>query len=875
MQLAASPHRQLTLFPRQKRRRVFSVEVWFFIVTSTVFLIQGSIGVWLHIPVQDVVNPSFQTRRSTQIHRNATSPASVVSSNPYAYAFIIGGIHETHQAYLGYFYNVLVAVRLLRRLGSKADFVCYLQLSNQSKLEEPPHLEWLHQMNISDVILPVPNDTSLASLMFSKFEALQLTQYRRVMYLDSDILPLSNLDYLFELSDPRDTDTPTLLQPNVIQASRGEPADGGLFIMEPRPGIHQRLQNVMSRQRQDFLQRQKESEDRVPPFDKKWGWGHDFIRAGDEWQAINRKGSIWTYQGARADQGLLHYFFKYELQQVSVIIGRRVENWIPKGDGTPQLATVYEDIFLPYSSTPLVQCSTELGDYQCQPPYRDFHHFAEWKPWQNPTGSNTSGKKWAKRSEVWSTLWFMELEALNEEVGLGLDIQNWNEEHLKESPLGYDPQRESSQDVYSEGATMMEIEVTANETAWADLLPSPTTTSPYAYAFIVGSVHENNTAYKGFLYNVLISVQLLQHFGSRADFVVYMQLSPTSQLSELPVDDIRFLSAMKIRVLALPKPQAESFTDLMFDKFRIFQLTQYRRVMYLDADMMPLTNLDYLFELSDPDEHSVPTPLLPNVMQASSGEPANGGLFMVRPFDGAWELIQKVIAQQQDDGKGLPYPNFHRGRGWGHTFRKKIKDNWHAATMNGTNWVFHGAHADQGLLYYFFRFVLQNCSHIVGRRVENWVSNVSNVDAPYIGSSHDGMLMEFSNRQPPIILSCPRCNSSLETEMEYTCYPPYRDFHHFVGRSKPWQNTFHEQWLKPAISSTEGKHLLTSNSKEVWFKELQKLNKRLGIGINFTEWNTCYLPRMKESPLGYLPLYRDNTNRIFENHSESYTRAEH
>jgi hypothetical protein len=294
--------------------------------------------------------------------------------------------------------------------------------------------------------------------------------------------------------------------------------------------------------------------------------------------------------------------------------------------------------------------------------------------------------------------------------------------------------------------------------------------------------------------------------------------------------------------------------------------------MYLDTDLLPLTNLDYLFELSDPEEVSVPTPLLPNLMQASSGEPANGGLFMVRPFDGAWKLIQSVIAQQQEDGKNLPYPNFHRGRGWGHRFRKKLKDNWHAATKNGTNWVFHGAHADQGLLYYFFRFVLKNCSHIVGRRVESWVSkgNGNDGDEPNIGKAYDNILMEFSSRQPRIILPFFRCNSSLETEMEYTCYPPYRDFYHFTGRSKRWQNDVQARWFQPVISSTERKSVQITNSKEVWFNELQKLNERLDMGINFTEWNTSYLPLMKDSPLGYLPLYRDKTKHIFQNYTESY-----
>jgi alpha-N-acetylglucosamine transferase len=36
--------------------------------------------------------------------------------------------------------------------------------------------------------------------MFTKFHVYSMTEYQRVLYLDSDILPMANLDYLFDLS---------------------------------------------------------------------------------------------------------------------------------------------------------------------------------------------------------------------------------------------------------------------------------------------------------------------------------------------------------------------------------------------------------------------------------------------------------------------------------------------------------------------------------------------------------------------------------------------------------------------------------------------------------------------------------------------------
>lgn len=381
----------------------------------------------------------------------------------------------------------------------------------------------------------------------------------------------------------------------------------------------------------------------------------------------------------------------------------------------------------------------------------------------------------------------------------------------------------------------------------------------YAYAFIIGSIHENRAAYKGFLYNVLLAVDLLRKMGSTADYVLFAQASPDSNLGSMPLEDQRLLDSLKIRCIWLPRPKKESFSDLMFDKFRVLRLVEYDRVLYMDADVLPISNLDYFFALSDPSDLNTPTILLPNVMQASSGEPANGGLFMIRPDENAWEQLQDVIAKQREDGKQLPYPNFHRGRGWGHKFRKKLKDNWHAASTNGTNWVFHGAHADQGLLYYFFRFVLQNASAIVGRRIENWVPG-ADAETPIIGIAYDDVLRNYSHTP---ILQDPECTIDVAKMPKYTCFPPYRDFIHFTGKSKPWQNRLHESWnLHEPVTNLV-------DSSRFWFAEIKRLHEEIDLKLDFDAWNTVHLPTMEESPLGYHPLYRDNTDRIFDG-NETY-----
>ena len=81
----------------------------------------------------------------------------------------------------------------------------------------------------------------------------------------------------------------------------------------------------------------------------------------------------------------------------------------------------------------------------------------------------------------------------------------------------------------------------------------------------------------------------------------------------------------------LETPRKESFAQLVYDKFLTFSMTDYKRVMFLDADTVPLTNLDYLFHLSDPDYMDAPTLLKLNLIFATNGEPCNTAMFIVEP----------------------------------------------------------------------------------------------------------------------------------------------------------------------------------------------------------------------------------------------------
>ena len=70
--------------------------------------------------------------------------------------------------------------------------------------------------------------------------------------------------------------------------------------------------------------------------------------------------------------------------------------------------------------------------------------------------------------------------------------------------------------------------------------------------------------------------------------------------------------------------------ELQMEKFRVLGLTDYDRVLYMDADIMARGSMDYLFDLS------MQGKLQENIVFAGKTEPANGGTFMLAPKSDSW-----------------------------------------------------------------------------------------------------------------------------------------------------------------------------------------------------------------------------------------------
>jgi hypothetical protein len=286
----------------------------------------------------------------------------------------------------------------------------------------------------------------------------------------------------------------------------------------------------------------------------------------------------------------------------------------------------------------------------------------------------------------------------------------------------------------------------------------------WAYAFLVGGCSDSRPEYRGFLYNVIAAAQRLKEFGSKAEVVLMIQMSVHTNETELPEYELGVLDAMGIRVHYVPKmadPVHEVFYGLVQEKFRILDLAEYSRVLFLDGDIMPLCDLDYLFELSEPE--SGEAVLKENVVLAWRKEAANAGFFMLKPDKDDFQLIQEVIRIKEEKALPMPFPHWDEVEGWGHKI--EAPDFWRSPDgLTGTNWTWHAVFADQGLLYHWTKYVKQSVSLIIHDEVENWSSR--NESAYLENTFKRGMLTNYT------------CEQSGLTKKP----SPYRDFVHFTGK---------------------------------------------------------------------------------------------
>jgi lipopolysaccharide biosynthesis glycosyltransferase len=440
----------------------------------------------------------------------------------------------------------------------------------------------------------------------------------------------------------------------------------------------------------------------------------------------------------------------------------------------------------------------------------------------------------------------------------------------------------------------------------------------WAYAFLVAGVDPDRpVTYRNYLNHVLIATYTLRQHHSKAAVVVIVQLSAKTNRTQLfPDDDVvttetdgqhgvgsttattfsRLLNELEIELYYAPRPIRDNFYSAQLAKFEILNLVQYTRVLYLDADVLPLCNLDYLFAASDPEDKGDnnnnknlsnqqqdqkiirPLPLKPNVVLSWFKEPAHGGFFLLEPSRAYYQAIKAIITRRELQALTLPYPHWDPIGGWGHVIRPE--DAWHglpawpsenAASVDttnypipvphatSTNWTFHGDFADQGLLYYYAKYYLQNVSIFFLDHVEQWGSRSPAMEMPTLESVDqiDTTLDNTNDDKPsasqyafrgclPHKMEHPGHYGSAMHPLLYN-HVPHRDFVHFSGDAKPW-----EEQAPPSLASSAALSLNeVQSSIDFWWYQYHHLIRAYNLTAQ-----SLPIDRNQRPNLGRYPTHR-------------------
>jgi hypothetical protein len=326
--------------------------------------------------------------------------------------------------------------------------------------------------------------------------------------------------------------------------------------------------------------------------------------------------------------------------------------------------------------------------------------------------------------------WFSLLKELNDKNRLGLDFEqeggplaplrglnstddtNETPSVSSSSSSAYEMryrQKSGPQRVYTRLIRDDDPNLSSNAAETSPVATSRDGSAMNAYSFLIGACDPDQPGkYRYFLYSVMVIVRILQSAGSTADFHVWIEMFHLSSHDRLPSEEERVLREMGVRVhyIGAKRPE-QSFYALQLQKFRIMGLVQYRHVMYLDSDIIPIVNLDCLFDWIDEGV------LKSNVGFVGNAEPMNGGSFILSPREGAVEQINELIHEKEHRPWNATF-------GWG---RVMTRPDRYLTSFIGpqSTWDFHGGDTDQGLLYYWTKYVEKDLSLILKNyTVEHW-----------------------------------------------------------------------------------------------------------------------------------------------------------
>ena len=219
------------------------------------------------------------------------------------YTFDVSGCDR--ESCLGYVLNALATAHALRRGRSRADILFVVHMAAGHDRLAGEQEGWLAAAGIRlrflDRTHRAGSIVNFGMATLNKFRILQATEYDRVLFVDADILPLCNMDYMFEESYKEDG----LLEDDVVMEGSVVPMTASMFLIKPRHGAFKVIM--------DLVREYRRTHNGAQYFDHVKGWGHEIVGEADRWEAngMRKDGYLWDYKAANSDQGLLHHWIKY------------------------------------------------------------------------------------------------------------------------------------------------------------------------------------------------------------------------------------------------------------------------------------------------------------------------------------------------------------------------------------------------------------------------------------------------------------------------------------------------------------------------------------------------------------------------------------
>lgn len=221
--------------------------------------------------------------------------------------------------------------------------------------------------------------------------------------------------------------------------------------------------------------------------------------------------------------------------------------------------------------------------------------------------------------------------------------------------------------------------IATNTGPWMEQRPFPHFENAYkrfAYVTVLGR-NPNQSQNQIYVDAVRVLVRSLRSRGTDADIVILMLYEDETIEASLQQENALIKHINPIEQSRNVEQFEQWFVDIALSKLRTLQLTQYKRVQFIDADIAIEQNLDQLFEYN------------PNVKLVSEGlgmdSPLRAGWFMIKPSDADFQAIERIVKRG----------NFDENLGWDHLNLPCEYPGWQPSDA-AKRWEFYGSQLEQG-----------------------------------------------------------------------------------------------------------------------------------------------------------------------------------